>query len=254
NRPEGSVYIMASVDDLRCRLYIADTGPGIAAHQVETIFKPFERLEHGKGEIEGSGIGLTIAKQLMELMNGSIGVTSNPGEGSTFSFELDVTQEQPTGKHNVVEMPHIEQAPPPEREASSASGEDDDTNIVLYVEDNMINRTLMEHIFRDRPDIRLIMAETAAEGIRLARIVMPLLIMMDIRLPDASGYDALANLQTNERTAHIPVVAVSANVTENDIQRGREAGFIDYLEKPVEIDRLMRLIDLYLTPSEVLPN
>ncbi|MET0100196.1 MAG: 7TM diverse intracellular signaling domain-containing protein [Sedimenticola sp.] len=254
NRPEGSVYIMASVDDLRCRLYIADTGPGIAAHQVETIFKPFERLEHGKGEIEGSGIGLTIAKQLMELMNGSIGVTSSPGEGSTFSFELEVTQEQPTGKPKVVEMPHMEQAPYPKREVSSASGEDDDRNIVLYVEDNMINRTLMEHIFNDRPDIHLIMAETAAEGIRLARIRMPLLIMMDIRLPDASGYDALANLQTNERTAHIPVVAVSANVTENDIQRGREAGFIDYLEKPVEIDRLMRLIDLYLTPSEVLPN
>ncbi len=253
NRPEGSVYIMASVVDDKLRLYIADTGTGMEEHQLATIFEPFERLDNEQEDIEGTGIGLTIAKQLIELMNGQIGVTSNPGEGSTFYFELSITQEKPVRHSTVVEMPAAE-AHPHNEPSPATRGDFDNLDVILYVEDNPINRTLMEHIFSERDGIRLVTAETAREGIKLAISEEPLLILMDIRLPDASGFDALAELQTNENTSHIPVIAVSANVTEHDIQRGIEAGFIDYLEKPVDIERLMRLINLYLEDQEALPN
>ncbi|OOZ35824.1 hypothetical protein BOW51_10095 [Solemya velesiana gill symbiont] len=244
---------MASVVDEKLRLYIADTGPGIHKHQLATIFEPFERLDREREEIEGTGIGLTIAKQLIELIDGQIGVTSSLGEGSTFFIELPVTHAEPVRHTKVVELPGADEQSRKELVLPSAT-QNHDQEVVLYVEDNKINRTLMEHIFAERSDIELVMAETARKGIALALSVEPILIMMDIRLPDGTGYDALAKLQANEKTADIPVVAVSANVTEHDILQGREAGFIEYLEKPVDIKRLMKLIDLYMDDREALPN
>ncbi len=216
----------------RIRVSVQDSGRGFSGAQIEQVFDPFTRLAADRAKIEGTGIGLTITKRLVEMMDGEIGVTSEVDIGSTFWFELPRADDQT----KVVEFEDA-QAEVPVRAEPGA------TRRILYVEDNPSNLRLMELIVGRRTDLELISAHTAEIGIKLARTEAPDVILMDINLPGMSGLEALEFLRAHESTRQIPVIAVSANATARDIEKGKEFGFLTYLTKPLDVNEVLEAID-----------
>ena len=186
--------------------------------------------------MSGTGIGLVVTKQLVELMGGVLGVDSAVGDGSVFWVELQST---PAPELKVI-VP--EQAAPklPTRPI------DDPQKILLYIEDNPANMRLVERLIDRRTDIKLLKAVDGLQGIALARASLPDVILMDINLPGISGIDALKVLREDAATAHIPVVAISANAMSRDIEVGRQLGFFRYLTKPIVVEEFMSTLDLAL--------
>jgi signal transduction histidine kinase/ActR/RegA family two-component response regulator len=208
------------------RISIEDKGEGLSAARLAQLFQPFNRLGQEASGVEGSGIGLVVAKQLIELMEGEIGVESAVGVGSTFWFELIAAAEPgfATGSGEP-------DAPVPSEVRGDGPG-----RLVLYVEDNLANLRLVERLIERRPGLRLISAVTGELGIALARARRPDVILMDINLPDMTGIEALEVVRRDPATAHIPVVAISANAMAFDVEKGRKAGFFEYLTKPIKIN------------------
>ncbi len=117
---------------------------------------------------------------------------------------------------------------------------------LLYVEDNPVNLKLVEEIIARHPNIRLLTAVNGNSGIEIARVSRPDVILMDINLPDISGFKALKILRSDPTTAHIPVIALSANVMPLNIETGLEAGFFRYLTKPIKVNEFMDALDVAL--------
>jgi CheY-like chemotaxis protein len=175
----------------------------------------------------------------VELMGGAIGVESTVGVGSEFWVEL-IADTAPA----LVDGVEVPANPEPE----VAGGVQ--VRTVLYVEDNAANLKLVEQLIARRPEMRLISAQDGSQGIALARTAQPDVILMDINLPGISGIDALKILHEHPSTAHIPVVALSANAVPRDIEKGLAAGFFQYLTKPLKIDEFMRALDAALAFAE----
>jgi CheY-like chemotaxis protein len=211
------------------------------AEQIGQLYQSFNRLGQEGGGVEGTGIGLVVAKQLVELMGGTIGVESTVGVGSVFWFELASVAE-----------PHLSTDGRDETASTrprSHRGAREHT--LLCVEDNPANLRLVEQIIGRDPNVRLLSAVDGASGIEAARESQPDVILMDINLPDMSGLDALEILRADPATAHIPAVAVSANAMPRDIKRGLEAGFFRYITKPINVDEFTEALDLALESSQV---
>ena len=237
NRAGGSVWVTcASGAPGRLRINVRDNGRGIAPDQQALLFQPFNRLGADHGEIEGTGIGLTIAKQLAGLMHGEIAFAGAPGGGSIFWVEFP--QEKNT---------HAEPTPEPDPGEPEALRSRASTQRVLYVEDNPANLELVRALCTQFwPRVQLLSATTAEEGLELAAIQRPDLMLMDINLPGMDGYQALARLQADVNLCHIPVLAVTANAMKENIERGRAAGFTDYLTKPIDIPNFLATVDRLL--------
>lgn len=241
NRPQGRVAVdFVSHSSTSVRINVRDTGPGMTPEQVKQLFQPFNRLGREGGAQDGTGIGLVVTKRLVELMGGSIGVTTLPGTGSVFWVELPLTAAavQPVTSRSEESA----SAPLERRKASRYS--------VLYVEDNLTNLELVEQIISRRPDIRFYSAPDATKGVELAGTLLPDVILMDINLPGLSGTAAMRSLRADPRTAHIPVIALSANAIPREILSALEAGFHGYITKPIKISVLTRTLDKALTLSE----
>ncbi len=218
------------------RISVRDTGAGLAPEQLAQLFQPFNRLGQKASAQEGTGIGLMVCKRLVDLMGGVIGVESVVGQGCVFWIELDlVTERQITA--DAVEPLEVLQAP---------VGGDAPLHSVLYVEDNPANLMLIEDLVARRPDIRLLSARDGKRGIEMARVALPDVILMDINLPGISGIRALRILAEDPTTAHIPVVALSANAIPRDIEKGLQAGFFRYLTKPIKVNEFMHTLDVAL--------
>ena len=241
NRPGGTVVVeCALVSPERIRICIRDTGPGLAPEQLAQLFQPFNRLGREAGVEEGTGIGLVMTKRLVEAMKGAIGAESTVGEGSVFWVELARTH--PTWsagpEAGVTPLPLPLPAGTPPR-------------TILYVEDNPANMALVENLIARRPDLHLLGAADALLGIEYARVCQPSAILMDINLPGLSGIDAMKLLRADAATAHIPIVAISANAVPRDIEKGLEAGFFDYLTKPIKVTQFMEVLDAALASPRV---
>ena len=233
NREQGSVIITYSPQPSgRFRVSIRDTGKGLSADKLSQLFQPFNRLGQEASGEEGAGIGLVVANQLVSLMGGTIGVESTEGVGSTFWFELTGASAPELVVADAHQAPKVRQAPLGSRPRN-----------VLYVEDNPANMKLVEQLVARHPDLRLIGATTGQAGVAKARESLPDVILMDINLPDISGIDALRILRQDPITAHIPVIAVSANAMPHDIQRGLQAGFYRYLTKPIKVQEFMETLN-----------
>lgn len=224
NHDKGSITIDLIQTNLEyVRVEVADTGVGLTVEQKAKVFDPFTRLS-GLNLVEGTGIGLTITKRLLEIMDGRIGVESEIDVGSTFWVEV------PVGKLDKAEDNNV-----PDLQLHKY--------ILLYVEDSRTNVSLVGQILKARPDIALMSAHTGEMGIELAHLHHPDIILLDINLPGMDGFDVLKRLRETEDTHEIPVLALSANDTKQNLDRGREAGFLEYIIKPLNIKQFLETID-----------
>jgi PAS domain S-box-containing protein len=232
NRDHGSVTLHSEARDEWVRIAVTDTGAGITPELAERLFVPFDRLEADAAGIEGTGLGLALSQQLVNTMGGTLGVDSAPGQGSTFWFELPVGPAEGSADARAASpaVPH----------------EVPTTATLLYVEDNLANVRLIEHLLQHRPGIRLLSALQASLGLELAAQHHPDLILLDGHLPDLPGEVVLQRLRADPRTSSIPVVVLSADATESQIRHFRDAGAADYLTKPLDLRRLLALLDEYL--------
>ena len=234
NQANGTVAIECGLSSPnRLRVSVKDTGLGLSPEKLLQLFQPFNRLGQERSAEEGTGIGLVMSKRLVELMGGVIGVESTAGIGSVFWFELNASADPHLRTDMVVPMA-IAQTPVPQPAPQC---------MLLYVEDNPANLKLVEQLVARRSDIRLLSATDGTSGVQLARANLPDVILMDINLPGISGIDALKILREDLATAHIPVIALSANAMPRDIEKGLEAGFFRYLTKPIKLNELMETLD-----------
>jgi CheY-like chemotaxis protein len=181
-----------------------------------------------------------VTKQLVELMGGAIGVDSTVGVGSVFWIDLSLTSAPQLGV----------------REAKQAAlarpqmAGDTPLRTLLYVEDNPANLELVEQLVARRPDLRLLGAADGSLGIEFARAYQPEVILMDINLPGISGLEAMTILRADPSTAHIPIIALSANAVPHDIAKALDAGFFNYLTKPIKVNQFMDALDAALKFSQ----
>ncbi len=222
----------------RIRISVHDSGEGLAPDKLEQLFESFNRLGQESGAQQGTGIGLVVCKRLVEIMGGTIGVDSTVGQGSVFWFELDRAHKT---------LSAMEAAAPSSRPAALS---EDKSRTVLYVEDNLANLLLMEQLLARRPDVCMLSARDGHQGVEVARARQPEVIVMDINLPGISGLTALQILADDALTAHIPVVALSANAMPRDIEKGLLAGFFHYLTKPIKVDEFMETLDRALAAAK----
>jgi CheY-like chemotaxis protein/anti-sigma regulatory factor (Ser/Thr protein kinase) len=240
NRPGGVVtvrYEKRGAD--RVRIHVADSGAGLTPEQLAQLFQPFNRLGQENSTEEGTGIGLVVTKQLVELMNGQIGVSSKLDIGTEFWVEFPCA-EAPTMDEGHAAPALLAPALP--EDAVAGPGR----RTMLYVEDNPANMELVEQLIGRRSDLKLLTAINGHLGIVLARAYQPDIILMDINLPGLSGFGALKILREDPATSHIPVMALSANAVPRDIEKGLEAGFFRYLTKPIKVVEFMDALDVAL--------
>ncbi|MDO9048859.1 MAG: PAS domain S-box protein [Methylobacter sp.] len=238
NRTEGTVEVTCSTDIAaeRIRISVQDTGEGLSPEKLAQLFQPFNRLGQEAGDEEGTGIGLVATKRLVELMGGAIGVESTVGVGSIFWIELNAAAAPQLVSDRAEPMTCVQ----------NQAQHGVPLRTLLYIEDNVANMQLVEQLIARRPDLRLLSAGDGTRGIALAHIHQPEVILMDINLPDISGIQALKILREDPATAHIPVLAISANAMPLDIERGMKAGFFRYLTKPIKVSEFMDTLDLAL--------
>ena len=239
NRTGGSVQVECKRHGERVRLSVRDTGNGLSAEQLQQLFQPFNRLGQEAGSEEGTGIGLVVTKQLIELMGGTLGVESEVGVGTLFWIELAAS--------SAPELQLGEHAGNMGREPSADAPLDAPRRKVLYVEDNPANLILVEQLIARRSDLGMLSAVDGHLGIALARQHQPDLILMDINLPGISGTEVLGLLRVDPLTAHIPVIALSANALPRDVRKGLDAGFLRYLTKPINVPEFMEALDTALS-------
>ena len=234
NRAQGTVEVTCVTGTSGyVRISVRDTGIGLPPEKLSQLFQPFNRLGQEKGTVEGTGIGLAMTRQLIELMGGIIEVESSVGVGSIFWFEL-ASAAVPELAARGYKSPEITQ------KIYVATQQ----HTLLYIEDNPVNLLLVQELIEEnRPDVRLLIADNGKLGIELARTHLPDVILMDINLPDINGIEAMKMLLKDPLTAHIPVVALSADAMPDNILKGMEAGFFRYICKPFKLDEFMCVID-----------
>lgn len=240
--PGGVATFRATSDGDTVRISVMDDGIGIPKDKHDEIFLPFRRAGQETGLIEGTGIGLAICKRLAVLMHGTVGFESTEGRGSTFWIDVPALGVDIEPPRHASEEPILESAlmQPHERR-----------HLIVYFEDNPSNIEFMKGFVEDFPAVVLAIAPTAETGIEIVRTCLPDIVLMDINLPDMSGFEATKRLRGWPETRDIPIVALSAAATIPDKMRSRDAGFYRYLTKPVKLDELTALLDelLFLAPS-----
>jgi signal transduction histidine kinase/ActR/RegA family two-component response regulator len=234
NRQGGSVTITcAESTPGRMSILVADTGPGIDPSQLSRLFTPFERLGAERTAIEGTGIGLALSRRLAEAMGGVLDLESVVGRGSTFRIEFPLV-EGPVDRYERLGGP---------ARVSLAVNHPDVEQSILHIEDNISNVKLIEQILVQRPSVTLIPTMQGRIGLELAREHLPMLILLDLNLPDMQGEEVLTRLRDDPRTASIPVVIISADASQRQVQRLLATGAHAYLTKPIDVRELLHFID-----------
>lgn len=232
NRDNGQIFVsLNTVDDKTCRLTVRDTGNGIPENLQKRVFTAFERLGAQNSSIEGTGIGLVIVKALVEKMNGKIDFESKLGEGTSFWIDMPLINSDNTQSFDTEQLNNLRA---------------DNKKTIVYIEDNESNINMVKKLFRDNKNIELLVAETPSAGFKLLESVKPDLILLDINLPEMSGFEVMRILSSDLNTRDIKVLAVSANAMQHDIEEAMEYGFVDYLTKPFNLKQFLDIINTHL--------
>ncbi|RYY76071.1 MAG: response regulator [Gammaproteobacteria bacterium] len=234
NNMGGEVEVSTTIIGQKLlRLGVRDNGKGIPANRQAEVFQPFNRLNAEFSNIEGSGVGLVITKQLVEMMDGHLDFESVDGMGTHFWIDLPLALEWNQQQKEII------------KSADYAPGKlaFDSQKNVLYIEDNPTNVRLLQQFFKRHECLKLDVAEEPFVGIYKARNDQPDLIILDINLPGMDGFEAMSVLQNDPLTKHIPVIGLSANAMPYDIERGIKSGFFEYLTKPVDMNRLIETLN-----------
>jgi len=238
NRERGSVSVEWLSEAGEVTLGVRDTGPGLTREQRQQLFEPFQRLHAEGSRIEGTGIGLALSRRLVEAMGGEIGVDSEPGMGCLFWVRMP---------HAKPEAPDPPQPTPPEGDNDAGpQARDIIPRTVLYIEDNPVNLLVMQAMIARIPKLEMISADDGAPGLEMALRAQPDLILTDIQMPGMDGFELLRRLREHEATQAIPVVAISADAMPDTVARGKSAGFVEYLTKPVQMDALHEVVQRLL--------
>jgi PAS domain S-box-containing protein len=238
NREHGTITVRCQDQAAGLRLSVTDTGAGMAREKLARLFQPFERLGAELGNVEGTGIGLALSKQLAELMGATLGADSVLGAGSTFWLDLP--------RADGHEMPMASAA-------ATLHGLGDAPLDVLYIEDNRSNVEVIAAFLAPHAQVRLRTAATGDAGLALASERRPDIILLDIHLPGMDGYQVLQRLRADPALRDVPVIALSADAMPYDIQRGLAAGFDRYIAKPIDLNGLLGAIGTLLGASRPPP-
>lgn len=225
NRTGGVVLIEAMQQGQLVRIKVHDTGVGLPAGRQEEVFEPFNRMGREGSASPGMGVGLAVARKLIEAMGGQLNVESEASRGSSFIISLPSA--------DAAAAPIIA-SPIPQLRLREAT--------LLYIEDNHSNIALMKHVVSAIGGLELHIAETGLQGVALARDLQPDVVILDINLPGMDGYQVKERLANEPLTRHLPVLALSASATKSDLHRGRAAGFFEYLTKPLNIGLLVEAL------------
>jgi PAS domain S-box-containing protein len=238
--PGGRVWVTWHAAGSGVRVEVGDTGPGLAPQQQERLFQPFERLDAVHSGVDGAGIGLALGKWLVNLMQGELGVNSTPGAGSLFWVQMAAAAPPVAA----AKAPAPAAAPP----AAGPTGRSMPAlqRRVLYIEDNEVNRLLMQGMLGRLPGLELQLAELPEQGLALAAARPPHLVLLDIQLPGIDGFEVLRRLRAMPTLAGVPVVAVSANAMPADRDKAAAAGFDGYITKPVDMPLLLATVERLL--------
>ena len=236
NRPQGTVSISGKLGGNIVSLLVKDSGIGISEKQIDKLFIPFTRLGQDKSGIEGTGIGMTITKQLVELMKGSLKVESEVGIGSTFIVNLPLAE-------NVIKQKP--QSSEPSQSQNSLSEIKKIKGTVIYIEDDPASIQLMRSIMEQWPEAALVVRKNAEKGVKAVAMLQPDLVFMDLQLPGMSGQEAFAELQNNPKTKDITVLALSADASPETIKKHLNLGFAEYLTKPITTAQLSNTLEEY---------
>ena len=240
NRDHGAVLLECTAGDHgKVRIAVQDTGAGLTPEQLRALFQPFNRLGRDKSGIEGSGIGLALTKRLVELMGGTIGVTSTPGIGSTFWIDLRSAEPQK------VALARVEPRLPTQGELTGEQA----VATILCVDDNRANLALLTEALSLRADCLVLTATDGQAGVDMARTHSPDVILMDNNMPIMSGREAMRILREDPATAGIPIIAVSAAAMPGSVSDGLEQGYFRYLVKPYDLVDLTDAIDAAIDVS-----
>jgi CheY-like chemotaxis protein/anti-sigma regulatory factor (Ser/Thr protein kinase) len=232
NREEGEVNIACERAGPNLRIGVRDTGRGIPADRLSDVFEPFERL------------GLALSEHLMELMGGTLTVKSEPGVGSTFTAELELAEQSDA-------LAPIERSfKITERDRSDAAPK----ARLLYVEDNVANIKLIERVLEHRPEIAVEATLQGRLGIELARHHPPDVILLDLHLPDLTGEQVLDALKSDARTARIPVIILTADVSADQATRVLNLGASAFLTKPLDVPSFLDTLDEVLLAGSLVPE
>ena len=221
----------------RLRVRVADSGPLIAPELRARLFTPFDRLGAEKGSVQGTGLGLALSRRLIEAMDGTIGYDDAPAAA-----------DEPA-KCFWIELPLV--ASPSETAAAGGAFEAGSWppnellpagRTMLYIEDNLSNLRLNERLLSKFPQVQLLTAMQGSIGLDLARQQRPDLILLDVHLPDLPGWEVLASVRSGEATRDIPVVVISADATERQIERMLAAGASAYLTKPIDVHQFLQVV------------
>ncbi len=243
NKPGGEVWVNCEIEGDEVLFQVRDSGKGISKKNMKKLFNPFERLGEETGCEEGTGIGLALSQSLAMLMGSEIKVESEEGQGSEFSLRL----QRITEVHNEILKKRVGEV----ARQRSAGVE----RTVLYVEDNSVNLRLMEDIIAEFPSWKLMSATNGEDGLRMALESKPDLILLDLHLPDEDGDKVLKKVRMNPEISETKVVMVSANAMRDQVEKLLNQGADDYITKPVEFDRIMKLLESFDEPdSSALPS
>jgi signal transduction histidine kinase/CheY-like chemotaxis protein len=222
NRPGGWVRVELARDPYFVHIVVRDNGLGMTEEQQAQLFQPFNRLGRERSDVQGTGIGLVLVRQLVGLMGGELMLESQPGQGTVVRVTLPATDGRPM-------IP-----PSARRELEDDAAQP--IGVVLYIEDNPINAILVEQLLSRWPGAQLVVATDGVSGLDLAHSLMPDVILLDMQLPDMTGIDVLHQLKADPATSTLLVVALSANAAPEDMDAARGAGALDYWTKPIDFE------------------
>ena len=241
NRRGGTIVVKSVTGTTAIRLVVADSGRGIPSDKLHRLFQPFDRLGAESTGEEGSGLGLALSKRLVEAMGGTLGFSTRDGSGSVFWVELPPATSVAAGSPSSTGSDTVPSRWTPHPAASSGT--------VLYVEDTRSNVELVERALSHRPGLELIAVAQGERALEIASHRRPDLILLDLHLPDLPGLEVLRRLQRDVELSSVPVVVVTADASASIRQEAFSAGARDFLTKPLEIGRLLAVVDeLLLTP------